>query len=340
MARIREEDYAYATARIRAIETRLMDRSKLERLMETTDSAQAIKLLSEAGYGMGSDPMENSKDGKGNVEALLSAELKKAYDLLAEILPNPEVVDLFKRRYDYLNAKLILKAEFLGIDAMKSLSDMGTIKPEKLYKYITDRKFNELPEIFGKAILESIDVFSQTSDPQTIDFIMDKASFENMAADAQSIGEPFLMELIKRLADTANIRIFIRTKLISGSRELVRQALVKGGSIPESLYEESADKGLDKFFEALKFTELAHLSEELVEAVKHPNGISHIEKVLEDSITQFLKKSKFVAMGIEPVVAYLFFKETEIKNARLIITGQVNRIPQETIKERLRMGYA
>lgn len=338
MARIREEDYAYATARIRAIETRLMDKSKLERLMDATDPAQTVKLLMESGYGTGNDPMENNKDG--NVEALLSAELKKAYDLLVEILPNPEVVELFKRRYDYLNAKLILKAEFLGIDVLKSLSDMGNIKPEKLLKYITDRKLNELPEIFSKAILESIDVFSQTRDPQTIDFILDKASFENMTFDAHRTGETFLVELTKRLADTANVRIFIRTKLISGSRELVRQALVKGGSIPESTFVEMADKNLDKFFEALKFTELANLSGELAEAVKHPNGISQIEKVLEDSITLFLKQSKYVAMGIEPVIAYLFFKETEIKNARLIITGQVNRIAQETIKERLRLGYA
>ena len=161
-----------------------------------------------------------------------------------------------------------------------------------------------------------------------------------MSFDAHETGEPFLAELTKRLADTANIRVFIRTKLISGSRDLVRQALVKGGSIPESLLEELADKNLDKFFEALKFTELANLSGELAEAVKHPSGISQIEKVLEDSITHFLKQSKYVAMGIEPVVAYLFFKETEIKNARLIITGQVNRISQETIKERLRLGYA
>lgn len=338
MARIREEDYAYATARIRAIETKLMDKNKLDRLMDMTDPAQTAKLLMESGYGI--DHVENSKDGTHNVEALLSSELKKAYDLLVEILPNPQVIDLFKRRYDYLNGKLILKAEFLGIDVMKSLSPMGTVKPEKLFRMITDRKMNDLPETFANAVLESIEAFSQTRDPQAIDFIMDRASFENMAIDAKETEEPYLQELVRRLADTANIRVFIRAKLISGNRELVSKALVNGGSVPEKTYEELADKSLDQFFEALKFTELAGLSPELSEAVKHPGGISQIEKVLDDSITRYLKQSKYVAMGIEPVIAYLFFKETEIKNARLIITGQVNKISQETIKERLRLGYA
>ena len=143
MARIREEDYAYATARIRAIETKLMDKNKLERLMDLNDPAQTAKLLMESGYG--SNHMENSKDGIGDVEVLLSSELKKAYDLLFEILPNRKIIELFKRRYDYLNAKLILKAEFLDIDVIKSLSPLGTVRPEKLFKMITDRKLNDLP---------------------------------------------------------------------------------------------------------------------------------------------------------------------------------------------------
>ena len=65
-----------------------------------------------------------------------------------------------------------------------------------------------------------------------------------------------------------------------------------------------------------------------------------MKKILDDFITLYLKDSKYVVMGVSPVIGYLFFKETEIKNARLIITGVKNKIPRETIKERLRLGYA
>ena len=50
MARIKEEGYAYATARIRVRESKLLSLSRLERLFDITDSADAIKLLAEAGY--------------------------------------------------------------------------------------------------------------------------------------------------------------------------------------------------------------------------------------------------------------------------------------------------
>jgi len=338
MARIKDEDYAYATARIRAKEIKLMSRSRLERLLDTADPSDAMKLLIESGYG--SDHPEIGKGGENDIEMLLSGEMKKAYALLSDILPEPQVLDLFLRQYDYLNAKLIIKAEFMGIDVSKRLSRLGTLKPEKLLKSIADRKLEELPEIFGKAIMDSLEAFSQTGDPQTVDFILDKAGYENMMEDARNAEEPFLIELVKRMTDTANIRIFVRARLLSKSGEFIRSALIPGGSIAEKTLDELAECTLEQFLEELKHTDYADLSESLLKAVKHPNGISEVEKTLDDSILLFLKRSKYVTMGIEPVIAYLFMKETEIKNARLILTGKINKISQETIKERLRLGYA
>jgi V/A-type H+-transporting ATPase subunit C len=337
MSRIKEEDYAYATALIRAKEMKLMNQGKLERLLDAADSSDAIKILVESGYG--SDHIDYGKEETGNIEALLSTELKKACDMLSEIIPDPKVIELFLYQYDYLNAKLILKAEFVGIDVKNDLSSLGTIQPDKLFKFIAERNFSELPEILGRAITDSIDSFNQAGDPQEIDFIMDKACYENMLAEAMQISEPFLVEFVKRMIDIANIRIFIRAKLLS-KPAIIRKAAIPEGSIPESTFEMLAERNLDQFFEALKSTGYAELSPKLAAAVKHPSGISEIEKTLDDSINLFLKGSKYLIMGIEPVIAYLFFKDTEIKNARLILTGKANKISQETIKERLRLGYA
>jgi V/A-type H+-transporting ATPase subunit C len=44
-------------------------------------------------------------------------------------------------------------------------------------------------------------------------------------------------------------------------------------------------------------------------------------------------------MGVEPFIAYLFAKETEIRNVRIIMTGKINRLNDDLIRERLRLGY-
>ena len=85
---------------------------------------------------------------------------------------------------------------------------------------------------------------------------------------------------------------------------------------------------------------LEKLSLKLAKAFENNHGISEIEKILDDYVISYFKPSKFAILGLDPVIAYLFLKETEIKNLRLIITGMVNKIPAEAIRERLRMSYA
>lgn len=338
MARIKEEGYAYATARIRVREVKLLPQSKLERLFDITDSADAVKLLAEAGYS--SENPNSSKEGTEDIEKFLSSELKKAYDFIEEIVPDPLVVNLFKKKYDYLNAKLILKAEFLKIDVTESLSDMGTIEPNKLLKIIADRKLEEVSEIFSQGVLAAIDSFNKTRDPQIIDFILDNASYADMMADAKKSEDSALIKIVNILIDTANIRILIRSKLLKKPEEFIRKAWIKSGTIKEESFEEIVNSDMDRLFAVLKDIGYEKLANMLIEAVNHEEGISEAEKILDDFITDYLKQSKYVVMGIEPVIGYLFFKETEIKNARLIITGVKNNISREIIKERLRLGYA
>lgn len=338
MARVKQEDYAYATARIRAREPKLLSRSKLERLFEIKDYSDAVKMMIESGYD--SEQADSRKSGADNLDDILSAELAKTYDLIAEMIPDPLVLDMFRKRYDYLNAKLILKAEALKQEVGETLSGLGTIDPSKLLKLITGRKLSDLPDLFREAILESLEEFNASGDPQMIDFVMDKACLRDMAGDAKASEDPFLVSLADMLIDTANLRILIRSRLLDKPGDFIRKAWISGGNFSGKLFEEMESKELDKLFEVLKNLGQERLAADLAEAIGKIDGISEVEKILDDYIIHFLKQSKFVIMGIEPVIGYLFFKETEIKNARLIITGVMNKIPKEIIRERLRLGYA
>jgi V/A-type H+-transporting ATPase subunit C len=161
-----------------------------------------------------------------------------------------------------------------------------------------------------------------------------------MMADAEKSEDPVLIKLVNMLIDTANIRIFIRSKQLKKSDDFIRKAWIKSGSFKEEMFEEMVNEGLDKIFSVLKDIGYDKLATQLNEAANNEDGISEIEKILDDFITLYLKESKYEVMGVAPVIGYLFFKENEIKNARLIITGVKNKISRETIKERLRLGYA
>ena len=58
MGRIKEEDYAYATARVRAVEVRLINENMMDRLLDAANPQDAVRFLLEAGYGTDQSDIE------------------------------------------------------------------------------------------------------------------------------------------------------------------------------------------------------------------------------------------------------------------------------------------
>ena len=50
-----DTQYSYAVGKIRALEKRLLDRSRMERMIDARSPEEALKVLLEAGYESGSD---------------------------------------------------------------------------------------------------------------------------------------------------------------------------------------------------------------------------------------------------------------------------------------------
>lgn len=335
MLKINQDDYAYSTARIRAKEIKLLDNARLERMLEAVTPEEAYKALNESEYGAGGD-------SSGNVysfETLLSEEMRKTYALLEEIAPQIEVVRAFQRRHDFFNVKVLLKAEFSNQDPPAILMDTGTFDRENIRTMIRERDYNEMPLFMRQAIAEIYDVFPRTQDPQIVDSILDKASYEQLAIDLKAIDNPFLHELADIMIDITNIKIFIRARSIGKAWDFLKKQLISGGEIPEKVYAENSDKPAESFVGDIRHTrygDAVHKGWELFSARKN---ISGLEKLLEDYLMETVRKAKLITMGVEPFIAWLFAKEAEIRNVRIIMTGKINGLSNDLIRERLRLVY-
>ena len=50
MATIRDTDYLFLSTRVRALETRLLDRERMDQMLEAHTNQEAMRLLAERGY--------------------------------------------------------------------------------------------------------------------------------------------------------------------------------------------------------------------------------------------------------------------------------------------------
>ena len=335
MVKINEGDYAYASAYIRAVETKILGNSHFDRMLDVPGAEEAFKVLAEAEYGFGT----GNYSGVGSYEVLLAEEMKKCYTMLAEISPDIEVVKAFQRRNDYFNVKVLLKAELSGQEVPDILIDTGTVDRDTIKRMIREREYGELGSIMSQAIEETHDAFSRVQDPQIIDLLLDRASYHQLAEDLKEIESLFLHRLAEIIADTTNIKMFIRARTLNKAWDFIKKLLLKEGTVSEKVYAEFSDKPIDTFIDNVRYSEYGDAVYKGWELFKTRKNISGLAKQLDDFLMEYIRKAKMVTMGVEPIVAYLFAKETEIRNVRIILTGRINHLPSEMIRERLRLGY-
>lgn len=64
-----------------------------------------------------------------------------------------------------------------------------------------------------------------------------------------------------------------------------------------------------------------------------------VERLLEDQIMEEIKKAKYIAFGVEPLIAFYFAKLYETNNIVLVLKCKKNEIPKHEINQHVREMY-
>lgn len=325
--RVKDTDYIYAVARVKAVSNRLLSRSSVERMLDAPDVTEAAKVLQEAGWELA---------GR-NYERMFAGELKSASGFVASLARQDGLFDAFLLRYDYQNVKVLFKSEMLGQEEITALTDAGTIPPGVLQAAYREREYGKLPRRMGMAVEECLELFSKRRDPQQADMLFDRSCFMDMVDAAVETGVKYIRDLVAVMADTANSKTFLRARQIEAFP--LRDALVDGGHISKDAFLRSAGEGLDVFLARLQGTPYSEIIEECAEELEKDGGMTLVEKQLDNYLLDFVGSARTLSFGVEPLIAYLFLKENEIRIARIILSGKQNAIPNALIEERLRNTY-
>lgn len=327
--------YVQAVPRIRSIENKLLDKAKIERLVDSTSADEAFKILQETSYGT---LMANLKRPE-EYEILLSNELKKLYSFMYEIAPEKELIDIMSIRYDYHNIKVLLKAEILGKDFSSLLIPVGTIKISDLKTYISTESYGDLHSMMREGIKESKESFKEDKDPQKIDVILDNYMYKDLYSRAHSLNEPYLVNFIQTNIDLINLKTLLRVKKQNKSRKFLEETLLENGKIDKTSLVELLSISLENIINKLQYSDYINVIKLGIEEYAQSKKLNIFEKLSDNFIMNFIKDAKYVSFGVEPLLAYIFAKENEIRLVRIIMVGKLNNINAELIRERLRDIY-
>lgn len=203
-----EMQFSQVIPRLRVYETKLLDKAKIDRMIDSHSAEETLKILQETEYA---NVMTNVKRAE-DYEVILSGELKRLFTTMYEISPVKSLVDLMSIKYDYQNIKVILKGMFLKKDLSYLLIPVGVIDYNQLKNIIENANLSELPHLMREAVEEAQLSFENTNDPQMIDIILDKFMFKSLLEIKNEINDHFVNKYVDSLIDSTNLKTLLRVK--------------------------------------------------------------------------------------------------------------------------------
>lgn len=318
-------DYTYAVARIRALELSLFSEAVLEQMMGLKTYDDCIRFLKEKGWG--------EDDSSMDAETILSQERDSIWRTVRDLKVDMEVFDVLSYPTLFHNLKAAIKEVCTQEVTSNIFYQDCPVSSEEMLRIVQEKDFGALPEYMRESAGEAYEAMLQSRDGQLCDVILDAAA---LAAIRQT-GEASPVEIIRQYAEStvavANIKIAVRASKTGKSLEFMKRAMAKCRSLDIETLMKAALKGQDAICDYLTVTEFA----EGAGALKR--SPSEFERWCDNRIIQTIRPQKYNTFSAGPLFAYILARENEIKSVRIILTGKLNDLPEESIRERIREMY-
>lgn len=322
---MKETSYAYAVARLHAVENSLLSQSDMEMLLSAKSPGECMRILADKGY--------SGESAASSIEEIFTNETKKMWSLLKELVPDCTALDIFIYKNDFHNLKVIMKGLVSGKSYEELLMYPVTVDISLITQAVTDKNFEILPPMMADGASEAYYALTANGDPQMASVIIDTAYLTAFYKAAKASDEDFLLKLADITVDNSNIKTAARCSKIGKDMTFISKCLVPFGSFDTSELSAAAGGGFTSLSEFLSSTVYGRMLEE------SGSDFSVFEKLCDNLIMNFVRDAKYSFFGIKPIVGFIFAKETEIKALHIIVSGKISGLDEEMLRGRLRMLY-
>ncbi len=319
-----DKQYYYAVARLRSKELALLNSAFIEQLLGTKNADECLRLLHDKGWG--------STD-TANVEKLLADEKKKTWDLITELVDDMSIFNVLLLNYDYHNLKAAIKETCTEYKHANIYSEEGTVAPEIISKAIDSRDFSLLPVRMRSIAEEALESLLHTRDGQLCDIMIDKAALEAIRDAGKNTGCDILKLYGELTVVSSDIKVAVRAAKTGKDLAFLQKSLAACDTIDTVILSQAALEGTDAICNYLSSTKYADAVSEL------KTSPSAFERWCDNLIIRTIRPEIHHPFTVGPLAAYIIARENEIKTVRIILSGKINSLPEESIRERVREMY-
>lgn len=316
------EKQIFANGRIAVLSTKLFAADKFFRLAESNSLAEALRLLTENGYGSGV-----SVDNVNDYDAVLRAELDQTLRLTKELCFDKNTLGFLLCPYDFANAKTLMKAKYMRIDGTSGCFDGATYLPKQMQEDFVNDNYGSYPSVMAEACDNIDDSFADGQrSPSTVDNFLDKAMYKQMRLYAQRSSLPLVGKLCSFRIDATNLVTLARAKKAGFDQQRFEQLIVEGGKV-----------GIDTLCALWRDEDKTdELSSSLKAVYAARDDVAAMEEVKRKTEFQLISADAD-ELSAQPSVLFFARKSREIDIVRTILIGVKKQLPKQQIKQNIVM---
>ena len=172
-----------------------------------------------------------------------------------------------------------------------------------------------------------------TGDGQLCDIIIDRACLEAVEKAGKKAGSSVIRDYAESTVAVADIKTAVRAQKTGKSVDFIKRALAECETLDIRRLAKAAFTGAEELRSYLSETVYSDGANALAQSP------SAFERWCDNRIIRTIKPQKYESFTIGPVVAYVIARLNEIKTVRIILSGKLNGLTDESIRERVREMY-
>lgn len=319
-------DYAYASAQVRVLETQMLSRGVFADLANAESFAAAAEQLGGTEYAIDAGADSDA------IESMLLERRTAVRSLFAGLMSNQSLVGILRAREDFANMRLAVRRMVterpLGLD----YSDEGEISAEQFEDIFEQEDYSRLPDYLQDAVEAAVLGYYENKDIRQIDYAIDRIEAAWRVRRARELNCEFLLSLFRLRIDLYNLRTMLRLKMAERDD---RGHFLPDGFVETGKFVQGLETGLESVAGLFFATPYGELLDESIGYLRTEQSFLRLEQKCEDHLMGFLKTTRQITAGSQPVIAYLLFKEAEIRTVRMMLVGKKNGLSATLMLDRL-----
>ena len=332
------EQYGYTVARLRAMESRLLDDSVLQRLIDCEDLDSAMKVLGETVYSSWLVELKSNTE----FDKAIESELLYIYNEVKKFVPDSGLVEICRLPYDFHNVKVLLKGQILqregGERHFELLTALANIPTDDLIMAVETEDYRLLPYDLHLVLPKSFALWDQTRDILEVERLLDNVLFREMFKIARSLEYEAPLRWVRGKVDAENVRNMFRLKRMDKDAVSVQSYLHDGGFVSVEQLLSMLSEPIESWVRVLSYADIGRVLYHVQDGADMNALLVEMEKILDDYVTSILQTAKYSAFAPENVLNYLWHKEMEAKNVRVALVSVANAMDKDLARRLMRRG--